>query len=662
MCFNLTILAKDTLNVKTQELNIEAKKNQQLESRYFQSTKISDTLINSINPLQMTDAIKVTSGMYLSDYGGIGGVKTISMRGLAANNTLVLLDGVRINSIQNGSFDFSSFFIGEIEEIEVNKGGNSAFYGGNATAGIIDFKTHSLNAKSKNHKIEMSYGNLKDYLLKYNTNIHFGDNNLKINLGHIFNQGNYTFQSQQFGQEITSVRENSEFSNFNVHFNFSNYKNISNIIQNIDNKIEYNFNLLINSTKRGVPGPVLQNLIENSDANLNEKDINFISSVNIPIDLSKTVTLKGLVKYNEMNYIDKNALYYSNTGLNNEFLSNDYFLKAEYSEIAESYDLKLNSEFGHNILRGDMLDAKIDYAKRNLFSLSFVLDKNLSELSQFIDNIRDVSIISSLRYDNYNDFGSFFSPLIGINYKLNEINTDLKMNYSYNFRPPSFNELYYLNLGNTDLSPEKSNSYNIVLNNKSIEKIELNLNYSLVNTENRILSIPKSPVVWSTYNLGSVEVNSIEIDVKYNFNENLITSFGYLFQNALDKTIGSQTYNKQLPYSPNEIINFNLMYFSDNLDVNLLNRYNSYRYFTANNNNNEFLPNFVISDLNINYKFDTNKKSSVKNIIVKNNTLDKSNKYIIYIVVSNIFNEEFSLISNYPMPGRLIRGGVKLEF
>lgn len=681
------IKAKDTLRFETKNVLIESKKIVESNSKYQNTTIITQKEIKSIHAIQMTDVLKTAPGVYISDYGGVGGVKTVSMRGLASNNTLVLVDGVRLNSLQNGSFDFSSFIINNINEVEVNKSGNSSFYGGNSTAGVVNLKTNSNFSENDKitNKIELSYGNLKDYVFQYQTSNQLFGQNINVNVGHIYNSGAYNFNAIQFGERVNLNRINSDFSNFNTHLNINNNEN-----KNAPNELLYNVNMFINSNDRGVPGPVLQNVIENSNARLTDNDLTVISNINYKIEnnveteinddnknnkiendkienekiehiVIKDLEIKSLVKYNNLNYKDPNALYYSNNGLDNSFFAQDYLLRLDYNENRIDSKLKLSGELAYNKLYGDMLDKSINYASRGVISLSSYIDKRIWKLE--IDNIAEnkeksdeltkksqtINAIASIRYDYFNDFGSMLSPFVGVRYDNQEYKTNVKLNYSYNFRPPSFNEMYYLNFGNKNLLPEKSSSISFDLNTNIIENIDFNLNLSNIQTKNRIISIPKSPVVWTAYNLGNVEVNSVELSIKYDLNQNFTFNFGYLYQIALDKTQNSVNYDKQLPYTPNEIINFNLFYSSNKFEINLLNRYNSFRYTTANNNTNEYLSNFIITDLNFNYNF-------------VNENENKSNFYTAFVSLNNIFNREFSLINNFPMPGRLIRTGVKFGF
>ncbi|UCG41706.1 MAG: TonB-dependent receptor [candidate division WOR-3 bacterium] len=75
---------------------------------------------------------------------------SISIRGTNANHSLVTLDGVKLNSAQNGTFDLTSLPAAIADRIEVARSGNSALYGTSAVGGLIDIITPSPGGMSAN--------------------------------------------------------------------------------------------------------------------------------------------------------------------------------------------------------------------------------------------------------------------------------------------------------------------------------------------------------------------------------------------------------------------------------------------------------------------------------------------------------------------------------
>lgn len=90
----------------------------------------------------LSDALRSVPSLALSSSGSVGGLTQIRIRGSEANQVLVVLDGIEVNDPSFGSeFDFSSLLAHEVERIEVLRGPQSALWGSDALAGVINIVT-----------------------------------------------------------------------------------------------------------------------------------------------------------------------------------------------------------------------------------------------------------------------------------------------------------------------------------------------------------------------------------------------------------------------------------------------------------------------------------------------------------------------------------------
>jgi len=101
-----------------------------------------ETLATS-NPGSLVDALRTVPGLDISESGGPGATTNIRLRGANTGQTLVMIDGIRINdpTAASGDFDFAMFAPSAIERIEVLKGPQSALYGSDAMGGVVNIIT-----------------------------------------------------------------------------------------------------------------------------------------------------------------------------------------------------------------------------------------------------------------------------------------------------------------------------------------------------------------------------------------------------------------------------------------------------------------------------------------------------------------------------------------
>jgi len=88
--------------------------------------------------LNVAELLWVSPSVMPRDYGNLA---TIGLRGASAEQTLILLDGVRLNSAQDNLFDLTTLPLAMAQRIEVVRGGNSALYGANSIGGLVNVLT-----------------------------------------------------------------------------------------------------------------------------------------------------------------------------------------------------------------------------------------------------------------------------------------------------------------------------------------------------------------------------------------------------------------------------------------------------------------------------------------------------------------------------------------
>lgn len=106
-------------------------------------TVIDRDLIEQRQTVAVSDLLATTPGVTVTRNGGIGGFTGLRIRGAEAEQTLVLIDGIRVNdpSSPGGGFDFGNLLADNIERIEVLRGPNSVPWGSQAIGGVVNIVT-----------------------------------------------------------------------------------------------------------------------------------------------------------------------------------------------------------------------------------------------------------------------------------------------------------------------------------------------------------------------------------------------------------------------------------------------------------------------------------------------------------------------------------------
>jgi vitamin B12 transporter len=105
-------------------------------------TVITEQEIEQKQARFVTDVLRDTPGVSVTQQGPRGTLTEVRIRGAAANQTLVLIDGVEVNDPSAGSqFDFASLTTDNVERIEILRGPQSALYGSDAIGGVVNVIT-----------------------------------------------------------------------------------------------------------------------------------------------------------------------------------------------------------------------------------------------------------------------------------------------------------------------------------------------------------------------------------------------------------------------------------------------------------------------------------------------------------------------------------------
>ena len=638
--FNSVSLAQstqnDTTEYETPALEVDAGRiTSDNALKYSAGNIISKSEMEKLGSWQVPDALSYTPGIYIKNYGGLGGLKTISIRGTSAQQTLIMLNGMPLNSPQNGVFDLSAFPATMTQNIELTRGGASAIYGGNAVGGVVNFLSDiprdismMFNAGSFNQLMmaaQLPYKSEFEFLGKPTRT------GFSANIEYSRSDGNYNFNTMQFGKSVKMTRKNGDFENLSLMLNsYVNFLGSGWTVKPL---------LLLRLTDRGTPGAVVQGNVESGNARLEESQLFGLIGISKIFEDASMLNFSFMADFSNQVYSDVNSLALG-IDRNNEYKNTRGLLKSKYSAVFNGFTADFSAEAGYTSLKGDMLqpDAGDNVIRRHA-AFSADLETELrSKTADFLFN-------AGARSDFITGFSPAVSPMGGIIADFNDFPVLVRGSWSYNFRPPSFNEMYYLNFGNDDLLPERSHSLNLGIELSPCDQINISANAFLISTADRIIAIPKSPVSWSAQNIGEVLTRGVEFAAGTSFlDDKLNINFSYTRQLATDESADSPTKGSQIVYIPQEIISGYLTFKFWRITSGITGQYSSFRYSLPGNSYDSVLPEYLLIDLFSEIEFRI-----------------AGSKLSFRIDLKNIFDENYSIIENYPMPGRYIRAGIRAK-
>jgi outer membrane cobalamin receptor len=592
---------------------------------YNANTIFDKNIIQTIQPLQLSEMLTYSPGVYIRNLGGLESMKLLSIRGTGTARSLIMLDGIPLNSSQNGSFDLSNIATSMLNTVEIMRGGGGAIWGSNAIGGIVNIRTDWQ--KQNSIKANISYGSFNERTATLIANASNATCYISGNLQYVASDGDYPFTFNQFGEEHTYYRQNAD------------YKSINTGISGRINGSDWNVwtRAMYNHIDKGIPGAILQGQVNSSSERLTEDNVMLMLNGQW-LGTNNDANLSAMWKYDNMLY--ENPVQTADP--NSRYQSNDITLNASYNHhFMWNITSSTIATATHSRLVGDMLDKAVDgKVTRSVFSLGEQIDKT------FNLNGQKLNANVSARFDYVDKNTNAFSSAVGLSYIRNVLPLELRANYSHNFRLPTFNEMYYRNYGTKDLLPETSDNINIGATYTAFDILNISVDGYYIWLKNMITAIPTSPISWSARNLDKSLNNGIEFSFSLSKNFHILKQFNvsYTLQQAIDKSPSSITYNKQIPYTPNEMLNYLFCIDVLGIDIGSKGEYSSFAYTQADNANNAILQPYWIFDVFV-----------MKAFIIDEYSLQ------VRLECKNIFNRQYEIISRYIMPGRSFRIGITFD-
>lgn len=631
---------KDTLTKKLPTLEVLSTR-QKKEVR--SSTPVHNLDAEKIKISGVTDiadAMRRMPGVNLRDYGGAGGMKTVSVRGLGSEHTAVVYDGVALSDCQSGQIDLSRYSIGNINNLSLYSGDNDdIFIPARAAASSASLYISSFGSSTRQDqgfiaKARMTVGSFGYYNpYVYLSNASENGGNVTANIEYIHAENDYPFTLVNGDLVTKERRENSRMNSWRGEVN-GRWKD--------KNGSTYTGKLYYYDNSRDLPGQVIY-YVNKSEEHLRER--NFFGQFQFRGRLSSKFSLAATGKFNwaTSRYTDVNGKYPGGK-------LDDYYIQRETYATAS---LLFMPTYGLS------MDYSADWAWNNLSSN---LKTNIKPFRYSIlqslaikYNFWKISAVARCLYSIYlnrakdGDPGKDrkrLSPSFSMNIKLiDDIGLFVRTSYKNIFRMPTFNEAYFDNLGSINLNPETTDQLNLGVTYQApelsrISNLSVTCDGYINYVKNKIVAIPYNMFQWYMTNLGKVRVFGLDISMTTTFKltsfQDIMVSGTYSYQRAQPRTErGSMEWMKQVAYIPLNSGSASVSWLNPWVNVALHGTGCSARYTT-----NQNLPQTRVSGY-----FETG-VSLFRKFIIRNKTLEVRGDIL------NLFNKQYEIVARYPMPGR----------
>lgn len=634
-CFS-QVPVNDTINLK--EVKVLGKKTLRKDKSITPLQSIDKQQIEIMPAENVGDAIKTFSGAVVKDYGGIGGLKTVMVRSLGAQHTSVYVDGVPLSETSSGQIDLGKIHLENVDNLSLTIGQQSVLCQSArlySAASVINIShvVPKFDGKTTNIKSAIkigSFGQINPYVSvqqQLTKNLY-----LESSVNFLSAKGDYPFKIHLGNDSvIKAYRTNSDLKAFNFDIR---------TVYQIKPHTKLTANVYYYNSKRNLPGAVIfYNPI--SDQSLNNKD--FFTNISISHEKDSGWQWASNAKFSQgyLRYLDNN--FHNIEGfIDNNYLQNEYYVSQAFAyKFPKMFGITFASDFIVNTLSTNLVNYSYPIRYTGLFVVGSQFNyKNLQAdaallLTSNTDKTKD---------NNESKTKNIFSPTVSAGYIFSSKPT-VKARFLYKniFRMPTFNDLYYTLIGNRLLKPEFATQYNfgIIANLSKKQYISLKADVFYNRIKDKIVAVPtKNLFEWQMQNIGEVSVKGIEAQLQMeDFVEinkiKLSQSVNYTYQKSEDITEGSSSYGHQIPYIPYETFTFSTSVKYQKFTLAWFGIYNGYRYILNENIYQNMLPSWWHNDLTASYLFNVSKiKLNFK------------------FEIKNIFNKQYEVIKNYPMPGR----------
>lgn len=516
VCCCVDLYAQTVDSTKTYHIEEVSVSAQRIRKEVIPVQMLAGEELQKLSVHSVADAIRYFSGIQIKDYGGIGGLKTVNIRGLGTQHVGVFYDGVQLGNAQNGQIDLGRFSLDNMEAVSLYNGQKSAIF-----QSAKDFASAGSIYMTARHP---SFGEGQNYRLKgtFKTGS-FGLVNPSVLLEHrlskqvsgslsaeyMYTNGKYKFRyRQKNGYDITETRKNGDVEAIRAEYG---------LFGDMQGG-EWKAKAYLYNSERGLPGAAVR---ETGDFVHEDRqwDTNFFLQGSFRKHWGNySLQTNGKYAYDYLHYLSDPRLDVTTMYVNNHYRQHElYFSAANMLNILPFWSADVSVDFQWNKLNADLVNfvypcryTALVAAATALHFERFKLQASL--LGTFVHETTKVPNAAAGDKHKY-------TPTVVASWQPFK-NEDLNLRAFYKkiFRMPTLNDLYYTFIGNIDLNPEYTTQYDIgVTYSRKFRggypaRLEFQADAYYNEVTDKIVAMPTSNQFrWTMVNLGYVEMRGVDV-------------------------------------------------------------------------------------------------------------------------------------------------------
>lgn len=614
--------------------------------------------IERLSAHSVADAMRYFSGIQIKDYGGIGGVKTVDMRSMGTNHMGIFYDGIQLGNAQNGQIDLGKYSLDNIESINLYNGQRSEIFQSAkdfGSAGTVYIQTRRPHFEEGERPWKVSAAMRCGSFGLANPSVRI-ENKLgskvtsTLSGEYTYATGRYRFRYRRVlpsgatAWDTTATRRNGDLEAGRLE---------GGLFGQLPRGGYWQAKAYYYRSERGIPGAIVNNVWKNAQR---QWDSDFFVQGRLRHNFSRLYALQVNAKYAR----DYTRYFNPDTTLmyvDNRFWQQEVYVSAanRFTIIPRALTANISADYQWNALRSTLRQSGTP--RRHTLLVAGAVAASWRHFRA------QGSLLATMVRDRFRASQSGkvqrksldrLTPAIFTSYMpLGSEELTLRAFYKRIFRMPTFNDLYYTDIGNARLRPEYATQYNIGatwhrdFRATLFSSLELKADAYYNRITDKIIAVPKGTgqYRWMMMNIGRVHIRGIDVGATAAAEPvgGLLAQLrlNYTYQRAQDYTDPADchdaagTYRAQIAYIPRHSGSVVAAASWRRLELNYSFIYVGERYHNSSNIPANYEPAWYTHDITASYSLRWGQA-----------TLRLTAE------VNNLLNQQYEVIQNYPMPGR----------